>query len=326
MIEEVFKNIFKIEVPLPQSPLKSINSYIIKGSRNLIIDTGMNRIECEKALRNAFVEIKIDLHKTDFLITHMHADHSGLIKLATCDSKVYFSKEEAPFIAGLDWDSFWEQEALYAEKHGFPLDGLKDAITKHPGYKYAARGGINAKIEIIDDKDVLIYNGFLLQCIKTPGHTKGHICLYEKNNKILFSGDHVLQDITPNISAAYENDNPLKEYLNSLDKIAHLDVNLILPGHRRIFKNLNQRINELKNHHKNRLNEILNLLDNKEAKSAYYIASKIHWDIKYKNWESFPIPQKWFAHSEAIAHLQYLKQLKQVESFVENGIYLFIKL
>jgi len=47
MIEQVLPDLFRIEIPLPNSPLRSLNSYLIKGKeRFLIIDTGMNREEC----------------------------------------------------------------------------------------------------------------------------------------------------------------------------------------------------------------------------------------------------------------------------------------
>jgi len=322
----IIDNIYKIEVPLPQNPLKSINSYVIKGQRNLVIDTGMNRIECEQAIKEAFVELDINLENTDFFITHMHADHSGLIgKLATSSSTVYFTEEDAPYILGTNWDEFWYQEALYAKKFGFPIDSLTNAIKKHPGYKYAFRGTLNAKVQIVQDKQVLNYGNYNLSCIKTPGHTKGIVCLYEPYKKLFFSSDHVLNDITPNISAAYENENPLKQYLESLDKVYKLNVELVLPGHRKLFTNLQKRIDELKKHHRERLNEILGLLDTKTPLDAYYIASKMHWDIKYKNWEDFPISQKWFAHSEAIAHLLYLVEINKAKMFMVNDTYCFIK-
>jgi len=61
------------------------------------------------------------------------------------------------------------------------------------------------------------------------------MCLYEPDKKIFVSGDHILADITPNISTWNELANPLKEYLSSLDKVYPLDVSLVLPGHRSLI-------------------------------------------------------------------------------------------
>ena len=53
MADKVFENIYQIEVPLPGSPLKSVNCYVIKDERrDLLIDTGMNRPECRAAIEH----------------------------------------------------------------------------------------------------------------------------------------------------------------------------------------------------------------------------------------------------------------------------------
>jgi len=79
MPELMYPNIYCNRIPLPKNPLKSLNSYIITShDRNLIIDTGFNQPECEKAFFDGIAEIGIDLTKTDLLLTHRHSDHTGL--------------------------------------------------------------------------------------------------------------------------------------------------------------------------------------------------------------------------------------------------------
>ena len=70
MLTEVAKNIYKKAVPLSNNPLREINAYIITGEKNLLIDTGFNRIECEEALKSAFTELGIDT--IDVFITYLH--------------------------------------------------------------------------------------------------------------------------------------------------------------------------------------------------------------------------------------------------------------
>ena len=97
--------------------------------------------------------------------------------------------------------------------------------------------------------------------------------------------------------------NPLGDYLVSLDRTRDLDVDFVLPGHRRLFSSYKERIDELKTHHQNRLDEILVILE-KGSMTAFQIASHMTWDITYKSWDLFPVTQKWFATGEAIAHLR----------------------
>ena len=65
MLTKVAENIYRKTVPLPNNPLRDINAYIITGEKNLLIDTGFNRPECEEALQSAFEELGIQ--ETDLL-------------------------------------------------------------------------------------------------------------------------------------------------------------------------------------------------------------------------------------------------------------------
>ena len=321
MAEEILPHIFKLDIPLPKNPLKSLNSYVIKGKdRNLIIDTGMNRKECIKAMEDGIEDLELDLEVTDFFITHMHADHSGLVaRLGTPTSKLYCSQEDAITInAG---DGFWEAVRVFTQTGGFPREEFSAAVKNHPGYKFRALGEI--PFSIVKDKDVLQVGDYLLTCVKTPGHTRGHMCLYEAKKRLLFAGDHLLRDITPNISLLSYKVNPLADYLKSLDKVNGYDIELVLPGHRKLFSDYRQRIDELKMHHQSRAEEVLRILAEEGPQNAYRVASSMTWDIDCPTFEEFPIPQKWFATGEALAHLKYLEEKNLIEKKEAGGTYIF---
>ena len=303
MADEIMKGLYRIVVPLPNSPLKDLNSYIIKGdNRNLIIDTGFNRSVCYEAMQQGLTELGIDLSRTDFMLTHMHADHTGLVsRLATATSKIFFSRIDSQVF---DEDNSWQPLIDFAEINGFPADELQKALNSHPGFKYSPE--TKPVFTLIDDGDVIECGGYRLQCVATPGHTQGHICLYEKDKKIFFSGDHVLFDITPHIESWAYTTNSLADYMASLDRVYSLSVDLVLPGHRNFQGNLKNRIDELKIHHRERADEVIDVLGSK-ALNAYEIAAGMTWDINCETWEDFPIAQKWFATGEAIAHLRYLE-------------------
>jgi len=309
MVEEVLPNVYRIEVPLPRNPLQAINSYVIKDEgRSLIIDTGMNRPECMSVLSAGLKELEVDLRQTDFFVTHLHADHLGLVSsLATETSTVYFNKPDGDAISsGADWDKNTDFAAL----NGFPDDERKKAIENHPGRKYSSQTHLD--FHILKEGDTIGMGDYQFRCVETPGHTRGHLCLYEPNKKILMSGDHILVDITPNISLWSDDENPLSEYLSSLDKVSDLDVALVLPGHRSIFQNCKKRVEELKHHHRARADEVLTILE-EGSQNAYQVASRMSWDVDYKSWERFPPQQKWFAFGEAVSHLKYLQEEQRVE-------------
>ena len=313
MIEEILTNLYKMEIPLPQSPLKSLNSYVIKAlDRNLIIDTGMNREECLKAMMSGLMELAVDIRKTDFYITHLHPDHLGLVSsLATDSSTIHFNQPDADRIkAGI----FLDDLIGFVRLNGFPEDELQTISYTHPVFKYRPKENLdfhvlkeNLDFHVLKEGDTISISDYIFNCVETPGHTKGHMCLYEPNKKIFVAGDHILSDITPNILLMSDEWDPLKAYLESLDKVYGLDIELVLPGHRGTFTNWRERIQELKHHHQERLDEIISILG-KGMKSAFQIASQMSWDIVYDSWDLFPVPQKWFATGETIAHLKYLEE------------------
>ena len=319
MVEEVLPGLYRIEIPLPRSPLKALNSYLIKDkSRCLIIDTGMNREECRRQMFSALARLDVDLKRTDFFITHLHVDHLGLVAtLATDMSRIYFNQLEAD-IVNSGWR--WEAVSTLYRASGFPEEELKKSLAGHPGRRYGPGDQVN--FHILREGDKVEAGDYSFSCLDTPGHTPGHMCLYEANKKILISGDHILFDITPNITVWPEMENPLKDYLVNLEKVYPLEVKLVLPGHRRIWNNHQGRIRELQQHHQTRLSEIISAL-REEDKTAFQIAPYITWDVDYPSWEKFPAPQKWFAVGETLAHLKYLEEDGRLQRKTKAGKIVF---
>ncbi len=321
MCEEILPNLFRLKIPLPDSPLKYLNSYVIKGpDRNLIIDTGLNRRECLEAMQAGLSTLGIDLKASDIFITHLHADHFGLVaKLATDTSQVYFSRPEKELIES--WEGFGPM-IVYAGQNGFPEDELQAALDKHPGAKFGSEW--IPEMKLLEDGDEIRIGDYKFRCVVTPGHTLGHICLYEPDKKILVAGDHILIDITPNIQCWSDTQNPLKHYLASLEKVYSLKVDLTLPGHRRLIENHQTRIEELKRHHADRLTEVLSILK-AGAMNAFQVASQMTWDIDSESWDQFPVAQKWFATGEAISHLRYLEEEGQLVRNADGKITLYAR-
>ena len=103
-----------------------------------------------------------------------------------------------------------------------------------------------------------------------------------------------------------------------------LDVQTLLTAHGTPVENMYDRIHELYRHHEERLAEVVSILGN-EWKTAYTVARDMTWEIDCKNWEEFPLPQKWFATGEAISHLQDLYFSGKVMREEQNGIYHYKK-
>lgn len=276
-----------------------------------------------RALVTGLEECQVDSAQADFFITHMHADHAGLVSaLAGPRARIYFGGADAEIMKSAT-PEHWQKQIDFACNHGFPAEELERAIRSHPGRRYSPNSSLNFCVS--EDGDKIGVGDYQFECIETPGHTEGHICLYERGKKVLICGDLILVDITPNITLSSWQRNPLREYLGSLDKVYDLDVELVLPGHRSIFRNHRERIRELKEHHRIRLGEVASILG-KGEQNAFRVASQMTWDIDYRSWDSFPPAQKWFAFGEALAHLKYLEEEGEVGWTMENhGIVFSLK-
>lgn len=321
MLEKVVENIYKVVVPLPGNPLKELNSYIITGEKNLLIDTGFNKPECEKALRDAFDELGID--HVDLFLTHFHADHCGLVgKFASENSTIYMSSIDGELMNRGATSEYWAELDDLFTLYGMPRMGLGRNTEVHPGNEYS--DGSQFELTLLEEGDVLEYGGYKLQVVLTPGHTPGHACLYDAADKILFCGDHILFNITPNICIEIGHENPLHDYFESLIKVEELDVDVLLTAHRAPVNDMHGRIKELYLHHKERLEEIDVILTD-QWQTSYDIAGQMHWSIRAKSWEDFPPQQKWFATGEAIAHLQYLHYTDRIEKGEFDGVFYYRK-
>jgi glyoxylase-like metal-dependent hydrolase (beta-lactamase superfamily II) len=95
-----------------------------------------------------------------------------------------------------------------------------------------------------------------LEVLWTPGHSPGHVCLYDRERRVLISGDHILQHISPNIGWQPGRD-ALGEFLSSLDRIAALDVDLILPSHGAPFTGHREWVRKTHEHHAERCARIV---------------------------------------------------------------------
>jgi hypothetical protein len=82
---------------------------------------------------------------------------------------------------------------------------------------------------------------------------------------------------------------------------------------------LHGRVQELQEHHRHRLDEVLVALGDGE-KNILQVAPHIKWDITAETWEAFPPQQKWFAFGETMAHVKYLEAKGKVRRKSRDGM------
>lgn len=329
---EVLPDVYRVPVPLEGSPLKVLNSYFFRksnepGSRNLIVDTGFYQNSCMDALKEAYDYLKMDPDETDFLVTHMHADHVSCVPYLIKDGcRAYMGEIDLQKmfldLSGVPYKGTFESAFRRINGYGVPCDKQKEMREMLMSDIFTFDRFYSDYIPV-HENDELKAGCYTLKAIHTPGHTPGHMCYEIKNTGAMLLGDTVLFDISPNIVSWVGVEDSLGDYLDSLEKLDRYDVTIPLPGHRH-SGDYHVRIAELKAHHLRRIEECYETI--KELKDAYLyeIAGHVHWKIRAKNWNEFPPIQRWFALGECMAHLDYLVIRGRIEEHTDiNGIKYF---
>ena len=160
-----------------------------------------------------------------------------------------------------------------------------------------------------------------IEYVSTPGHSPGSTCFIPSGTDIIFTGDHILEKITPNISYYDGVTDFLGHYIDSLKKTALLPINNAYPGHGVPFSNVKGRIESLLSHHTTRMEEIRNIINGKMI-TAYDIACKMTWS-RGRHLDSMNHMEKKFAIGEAISHLRHMETIGMCSTVEKNGLILY---
>lgn len=321
MVEKVCDapEIYSITVGLPQNPLRTLNVYVIKTpQRSLMIDTGFNRPECHDDLWDGISELGLDTKSMSLFLTHLHSDHIGLMgDFAEIGVPVYMGRIDYEYFTATASGVVWPvMEEIY-RREGYPEQELALQGANNHARRFAPKKVY--PVNAVEHGDVISIGDEKLVCVHTPGHTPGHMALYMPERQIIFTGDHILFDITPNIGVWKDVPDSLFDYMESLGKIRAMKIKTAFPAHRAGRGDVYQRIDALIDHHAARLNEIYQAIRQTPGSTAFEIAGRIKWSARGLGWEQFPPNQKWFAVSETLAHLYFLCGKKRIFKGESNG-------
>ncbi len=319
---EIAPGIYQLNIPIPNNPLGHLNCYLIEGKDGwLMLDTGWYTPETFDVMGKALGDLGVVL--TDIatiVVTHVHPDHFGLagrIKHVSPKTELLTHRWESDLIESryVKFSDLRDKMGAMLRRHGVPpLDISALESASMPALQFVT---VTFPDRVLYGGEIISTGIYDLEVIWTPGHSPGHICLYEPSNRLLFSGDHILPSITPNVSYHVQSgDNPLGDYLNALQKLRNLPVVKVLPAHEHIFSDLKGRIEEIINHHNRRKSEIHQVIA-KEPHNAYEISSEITWDIGL-SWEHFPSLHKRAAVMETIAHLECMRWDGKVQRIIKD--------
>ncbi len=196
--------------------------YFIGEERNLLIDTGTGIFPLKHILE------EIDVKPIDVVLTHAHWDHLGNVHEF---ENVYVHSDDMEWVI-----------------KGLPLpdEQVIDMMTKNVKEEYL-RGFKLPPLKHCSPKNIEEFEFENLEFVHTPGHSPGSLCIYDKDNRALFSGDTIYEGT---IYCHFESTNPVK-LDESVQKLNKLKVARIYPGHyhmldSKVILSLNKILNEYK--------------------------------------------------------------------------------
>lgn len=190
-MKELVPNIYMEPIPLPGSPLKWINSYIIKEqNRGLLIDTAFNHAESEAKILSCLSEIGLSIDRTDIFLTHMHVDHSGLCeRLKRPSNRVFASTRDSKAINMFQHPPYWDWIIMTNQYAGVPSEH-RLMPEGHVAFRY--RPNREMEFDITSVGDHFHIGKYAFEVVDLKGHTPGQVGLFDREKGILFCGDHIL--------------------------------------------------------------------------------------------------------------------------------------
>jgi glyoxylase-like metal-dependent hydrolase (beta-lactamase superfamily II) len=303
-------------VPMPNSPLRYTSVYALIGDVAVtLIDTGWDSDESWSALVDGLTAAGASIHDVaGVLVTHMHRDHVGLARRVREATGAWIGMHRADHDALADPDFRIPARARLAEldwlqRLGADPDEARRLSSGELLYEYRAQTALPDRL--IEHDEVLNLPGWTLRAIHTPGHTPGHLCFVEETTGLVFSGDHVLPRISPNISGSRQPDiDLLGSYLESLAVIGSVPAEEVLPAHEWRFRGLGLRAAEIAEHHERRLAELMAAVRRLPASTPWRLAAELTWS---RSWDQYDGRLRTQAVGETLAHLSHLVALGLLE-------------
>lgn len=223
-------------------PLAPVAYLVVDGGEAAFIDSGLGEEEMVQQRLDYLASLG-DVKVKYVILTHHHFDHSGgadAFRQAT-GAQVVMHREEEAFVRDPRPEAPQDVEVPREQRE-------RAKVWREAGLKAIPD-------RVLDDGETLSVGSATIEAVHTPGHTKGSLCLYLREEKVLFTGDTILGLGTVAIAPPPWGD--MVQYMQSLRKLLNYDIALLLPGHGPSVKEGRRKIEELIQHRAERDRQIL---------------------------------------------------------------------
>lgn len=296
-----------VPAPLPFEAPPWVNTYVIESGDGLIlIDCGTDWEPGRTALSDGFKALGLEESAVHTLVvSHLHPDHVGmsarLVRELGCR---FVMHERAARLVDRynDTPGYVQRLTQMAGIHGVP-DDIVAAATSTGRAEWMPL--IDPPDHVVSDGDDIDLGGDRhLTVLHTPGHEQAHICLRDSRTGILFSGDHILPRISPVIMYDQDTEDPLGEYMESLDRLIAMGIGLTYPAHGTLIDRGDERARQILLHHHRRLRDMDDLVETADTTA---------WAVMTRSFRPNLSPtDARLAFLETVSHLEHLRLTGQI--------------
>jgi glyoxylase-like metal-dependent hydrolase (beta-lactamase superfamily II) len=272
--------VWSIPLPFP-NPLRYALSYSVRADPGVIlVDLGWDSDDAWDALLAGLRQAgAVPRDVVGAIVTHLHPDHFGLARRLRDSTGAWIAVHpaELPHVAtdGEARDRYLAQMAGWLRSCGCPESEFA-ALAADSSEVRSRLASVLPDVHLPDGAEVPGTGG-ALSVLHTPGHTPGHLCVVDHARRLLFTGDHVLPRVTPNVSWRPDTDpDPLADFASSLERLRPYADQLVLPGHEWPFDQLDERLDVLAKHHDQRLAEVESVVM-RGARTTWEVTCAVSW-------------------------------------------------
>ena len=328
---EVAPGVRWIRMSLPFA-LDHINLWLMRDTLDgvegwTVVDCCIARDEAKAQWEQVFETQLEGLPILRVIVTHMHPDHVGLAQWLCERWQValwmsatdYYVARNLTSPHGVDNAAGGDVAASFFASHGLvDPEAVQKIRSRADYYRNMVPGLPPSYVRLMDGGTVTI-GGQAWRCISGYGHSFEHIALYCEETNVLLGGDMMLPRISTNVSVHADEPeaDSLRLFLDSIARFRELPADVLaLPSHGKPFTGVHRRIEQLEEHHRDRLAELLAGCRERPLSAADGVP------IMFKR--ALDLHQLTFAMGETIAHLHLLwhaGQLRRTRG--DDGIYRF---